>query len=47
MMIVDTIVPWTAEWLLHYEVWLTGLGPFQSGLAGCQAPVDMRHRGFT
>ena len=22
MLIVDTIVPWTAEWLLHYEVWL-------------------------
>ena len=22
MLIVDTIVPWAAEWLLHYEVWL-------------------------
>jgi hypothetical protein len=22
MLIVDTIVPWTAEWLLHYEIWL-------------------------
>jgi hypothetical protein len=22
MLIVDTIVPWTAEWLLHYEVWV-------------------------
>jgi hypothetical protein len=22
MLIVDTIIPWTAEWLLHYEVWL-------------------------
>ena len=19
----DTIVPWTSEWLLHYEIWLT------------------------
>jgi hypothetical protein len=34
MLIVDTIVPWTAEWLLHYEVWLaTGewLGDRDSG----------------
>jgi hypothetical protein len=22
MLIVDTIVPWAAEWLMHYEVWL-------------------------
>lgn len=22
VLIVDTIVPWTAEWLLHYEMWL-------------------------
>ena len=22
MLIVDTVVPWTAEWLLHYEMWL-------------------------
>jgi hypothetical protein len=22
MLIVDTIIPWTAEWLLHYEMWL-------------------------
>jgi len=22
MLIVDTIVPWTSEWLLHYETWL-------------------------
>jgi hypothetical protein len=22
MLIVDTIVPWSAEWLLHYEIWL-------------------------
>jgi hypothetical protein len=22
MLIVDTIVPWTAEWLLYYEMWL-------------------------
>ena len=21
-LIVDTIVPWTCEWLLHYEIWL-------------------------
>jgi hypothetical protein len=21
MLIVDTLVPWAAEWLLHYEVW--------------------------
>lgn len=24
-MIVDTVIPWTSEWLLHYEFWvLTG-----------------------
>jgi len=22
MLIVDTIVPWASEWLLHYEMWL-------------------------
>jgi hypothetical protein len=22
MLIVDTVVPWAAEWLLHYEIWL-------------------------
>ena len=22
MLIVDTTVPWTAEWLLNYEIWL-------------------------
>jgi hypothetical protein len=22
MLIVDTTIPWTAEWLLHYETWL-------------------------
>ena len=22
MLIADTIVPWTCEWLLHYEIWL-------------------------
>lgn len=21
MLLADTIVPWTAEWLLHYEIW--------------------------
>ena len=21
-MIADTIIPWTQEWLLHYEIWL-------------------------
>jgi hypothetical protein len=22
MFLVDTILPWTSEWLLHYELWL-------------------------
>ena len=22
MLIVDTIIPWTCEWLTHYEIWL-------------------------
>jgi hypothetical protein len=21
MLLGDTILPWTAEWLLHYEIW--------------------------
>ncbi|MDR2947643.1 MAG: hypothetical protein LBV71_00400 [Prevotella sp.] len=21
--IADTIIPWTSEWLLHYEIWVT------------------------
>jgi hypothetical protein len=24
MQLADTIVPWTAEWLAHYEIWLVG-----------------------
>jgi len=23
MLIVNTIIPWTSEWLLHYEYWVT------------------------
>lgn len=23
MLLADTTVPWTCEWLLHYEIWLT------------------------
>ena len=23
MFIADTIIPWTSEWLLHYEIWVT------------------------
>ena len=22
MLLADTIVPWAAEWLMHYELWL-------------------------
>ena len=22
MLLADTVLPWTAEWLLHYEIWL-------------------------
>lgn len=22
MLLADTILPWTSEWLLHYELWL-------------------------
>ena len=26
MMIAETIIPWTSEWLLHYEIWVaTGI----------------------
>lgn len=29
-LIADTLLPWTAEWLLHYEVWLA-TGVWQGG----------------
>ena len=46
MLIVDTIVPWTAEWLLHYEVWLaTGewLGDGDAGRALPTITTTSRH----
>jgi hypothetical protein len=24
MLLAATILPWTTEWLIHYELWLTG-----------------------
>jgi hypothetical protein len=28
--IADTIIPWTSEWLLHYEIWVA-TGTWQGG----------------
>jgi hypothetical protein len=30
MLISDTVIPWTCEWLLHYECWL-GTGKWHGG----------------
>jgi hypothetical protein len=30
MLLADTILPWTSEWLLHYEIWL-GTGKWHGG----------------
>ena len=30
MLIADTIVPWTCEWLIHYEIWLA-IGEWYGG----------------
>lgn len=31
MLIANTLVPWTAEWLAHYEVWLATAGEWHGG----------------
>ncbi len=36
MLIADTIVPWTCEWLIHYELWLA-TGEWH---AGGETPVE-------
>ncbi|MFT3792329.1 MAG: hypothetical protein QM741_14940 [Rudaea sp.] len=43
MRIVDTIVPWTAEWLFHYELWL-GTGEWHGG---GEHPESGRSRGYS
>ncbi|HUZ56291.1 MAG TPA: hypothetical protein VMU94_27675 [Streptosporangiaceae bacterium] len=39
MLIVDTIVPWAAEWLLYYEVWLATGEWFGDGDASTALPT--------
>lgn len=36
MVIADTIIPWTVEWLLHYEIWLA-VGEWTGG--GAHPPL--------
>ena len=42
MLIVDTIVPWAAEWLLHYEVWLATGEWLGDQAPGAQPPSPLR-----
>lgn len=37
MLLAETILPWTAEWLLHYEIWLA-TGEWEGGGAHPPAP---------
>jgi hypothetical protein len=30
MLLVETVIPWTCEWLLHYEIWV-GTGTWHGG----------------
>ncbi len=40
MLLANTIIPWTAEWLLHYEFWLaTG-----TWSGGGRHPIQRKHR---
>jgi hypothetical protein len=39
MSLADTIVPWTSEWLLYYELWLA-TGTWQGGGHGEPQPDD-------
>ena len=35
MLIADTIVPWTCEWLVHYEIWFA-TGEWHGGGEGLE-----------
>jgi len=36
MLLVATVLPWTAEWLIHYEVWLVTGQWTGGGHAACE-----------
>lgn len=38
--ITDTIIPWTSEWLLHYEFWLGSGKWFGKGIHGTPKPYQ-------
>ncbi len=47
MMLSQTIIPWTSEWLLNYEIWLStgawcggGLHPNKEGASGFSMGTD-------
>jgi hypothetical protein len=42
MLIADTLVPWTAEWLTHYEVWVATGGEWLGGGIHDQASGNVR-----
>lgn len=39
-LIADTIIPWTSEWLYHYENWLATGKWFGRGIHGKQEPFE-------
>lgn len=39
MYIADTTVPWTAEWLANYEIWLATGTEVANGRRGGEAPL--------
>lgn len=39
MLIADTLVPWAAEWLIHYEVWLATQGNWTGGGVHTTSPI--------
>ncbi|WP_346854948.1 hypothetical protein [uncultured Draconibacterium sp.] len=40
MLIADTIIPWTSEWLYHYEFWLATGNWHGKGIHGKQEPYE-------
>lgn len=43
MLLVETIVPWTSEWLFHYELWLLTGEWYGGGIAPSDTPKIRKH----
>lgn len=40
LFIADTVIPWTSEWLFHYEFWLATGEWHGRGIHGAQVPYE-------